>query len=251
MKTGNLIYANVDVTRVAALIAPTIVEVVQEAVPTVRKNNKNQQNKNDQSQDKLQDFSAPAVILTTVPVMADYLLVEKPIEGMIAWNYSIHELMKYTRFAWEVVTGTSGTSVQLVPPKVVKIDAKQGIVYFENPTGEQIEVYKYTRKKNRVHKKNKNKNKEYSPHLGKRYKVLYQLKKDATSWKVPDKWIYPVKIKGKINYRSHFKFGVRKLNGIRSDLSALTVLTANSYEYNDGVKIILENCGGGGKRVIK
>lgn len=127
----------------------------------------------------------------------------------------------------------------VLPPKVLKIDAKQGIVYLENITEEQIEVYKYTRKESGAHN-------SYSPHLGKRYKVLYQLKKGATSWKVPDRWIYPTKEKGRTNYRNYFKFGVRKSDGTRSDLSILTVLTANSYEYHDGIKIILDGKSGRG-----
>ena len=141
----------------------------------------------------------------------------------------------------------SNDSNNLIPPKIIKLDAKAGIVYFENPTEEQIEIYKYTRKNNGIHHHKKGSTEDYSPRLGKRYKVLYQLKKGAISWTVPSQWIFPGSGKHQTNLRSHFKFGVRNTDGIRSDLSVLTVITANSYEYANNIKILLENCGGGGK----
>lgn len=140
----------------------------------------------------------------------------------------------------------SGTdyAALLLPPRVTGIDAKQGIVYFDNPAGHQIEIYKYTRKHKGPHRSG-----SYPPHLGKRYKVLYQLKKGATSWTVPDDWIWPIAHTGNPNNRSHFKFGVRKTNGTRSTLSADTIITAVDAEYaeGNGVKILYYAPGGGGK----
>jgi hypothetical protein len=145
--------------------------------------------------------------------------------------------------------GGSSTTALLLP-KITRIDAKAGIVYLDNPSSLQIEVYKYTRKKNEPHiYANGSRHEhgyEYSPRLGKRYKVLYQLSRGATSWTVPTKWIWPVGHR-KTTFRSYFKFGVRDSDGVRSDLSVLTVITANIYEYADGIKILLENSGGGGK----
>ena len=148
-----------------------------------------------------------------------------------------------------VLANTSGvnTGDQIVPPKITHIDAQLGIVYFDNPMGHQIEVYRYTRKKVGPHVSYSGK--IFPPHVGKRYKVLYQLKKNATSWTVPDKWLIPLRNNGNRDRRNHFMFGVRKPDGTRSELSTLTVITTNHFEYNSGIKILLENCGGGGKRV--
>ena len=118
----------------------------------------------------------------------------------------------------------------LVPPKVSSIDAVKGIVYFENESGLQIEVYKYTRHRKGGHVKGE---KVWSDHLGKRYRVLYQLPYGTTGWTVPDIWIH------QNEKRTHFKFGVRTLEGMRSDVSSITIITAIPFEQEQGIKILI------------
>ena len=164
--------------------------------------------------------------------------------------YNLHAMDEATKLLDLRFSDGSASAITISPPKITRIDAKAGIVYLDNPSGLQIEVYKYTRKKNGSHTyTNGSKHEhgyEYSPRLGKRYKILYQLGAGVTAWTVPTKWIWPAS-HHKTTYRSYFKFGVRDSDGTRSDLSSLTVITANVYEYADGIKILLENSGGGGK----
>jgi len=127
-------------------------------------------------------------------------------------------------------TPEGGTSA-LLPPEVSRIDAANGIVYFSNPTGYQIEVYKYTRHRVGSHEKG---DRTWPDRQGKRYKVLYQLPYGATSWTMPSQWIRSK------NKRSHFKFGVRALDGTRSGLSVQTVITAIPAEASQGIKLLLE-----------
>lgn len=186
----------------------------------------------------------------TYLVNVKWLKVDKKIDGTSGLsNVSITEINN------QVVNVVSGvveeaiiaqSASPFVAPRITKIDAQKGIVYFDNPSNEQVEIYKYTRKRNGKHHSKKN---EYSPRLGKRYKVLYQLKNGAEKWEVPERWIYPANKKGQGNLRNYFKLGVRSPDGKRSDLSVLTVATAVQDEYSKGTRIILENSGGNGKKI--
>lgn len=98
------------------------------------------------------------------------------------------------------------------------INEAAGIVYFKNYniTNYQIEVYKYTRKEigAHIHKHGT----VYSDHIGKRYKVIYQLARGATHWEMPVKFVGERK--------NYFKFGFFDIETkARSPLCALTIST--------------------------
>ena len=100
------------------------------------------------------------------------------------------------------------------------IEESKGIVHFEPyDAALQIEVYKYTAKETgaHVHKNSK----VYSDRIGKRYKVLYQVARGATSWTMPAKYVLHHK-------KNYFKFGLFNIaTKERSALSALTLQTVN------------------------
>lgn len=141
--------------------------------------------------------------------------------------------------------GGSSTTV-LQAPIITRIDAKNGIVYFDNPSGMQVEVYKYTRKQNGPHT-SRPLNGPYSDRLGKRYKPIRQLPNGATSYTVQTRWINGgAMFANRWNKRNYFKLGARNpTTGERSELSSLTIMTAVKREFDLGGKIYLENAGGG------
>ena len=100
------------------------------------------------------------------------------------------------------------------------IEESKGIVHFEPyDAALQIEVYKYTAKETgaHVHKNSK----VYSDRIGKRYKVLYQVARGATSWTMPAKYVLNHK-------KNYFKFGLFNIaTKVRSALSSLTIQTVN------------------------
>ena len=103
--------------------------------------------------------------------------------------------------------------------KISHIDEVTGIVYFKpyDVANYQIEVYKYTKKEigEHIHRHGR----IYTDHIGKRYKVLYQLARSATSWEVPIKFISKTK--------RYFKFGFfNTATKARSPLCPMTVFTA-------------------------
>ena len=114
----------------------------------------------------------------------------------------------------------SGSSALLV--KISHIDEALGIVYFQayDSASYQIEVYKYTRKEKGTHVHKPVWPTTYTDHIGKRYKVLYQLARGAVSWTMPAKWV----LNSRKNY---FKFGFFNIaTKARSPLSPLTISTS-------------------------
>lgn len=114
--------------------------------------------------------------------------------------------------------GAGGGNSLLV--RIDHIDEAAGTVFFKSYDSAtyQIEVYKYTRKElgGHIHKHGH----VYTDHIGKRYKVLYQLAYSAVSWTMPAKYV----LKERSN---HFKFGFFNISTKeRSPLSPLTISTA-------------------------
>lgn len=135
---------------------------------------------------------------------------------------------------------------QIAAPRIQTIDAKNGIVYLDNPSGYQVEVYKYTRRNSGNHVKKDET--VLTPRLGKRFRPFWTLKQGVTQWTVPLEFVYPANIGGRSNSgrRNYFKFGVKTPDRTRSDLSSLTICTATDNEYNsgDGIRILYESAGG-------
>ena len=104
--------------------------------------------------------------------------------------------------------------------KIAYIEESVGIVHFAPyDTDYQIEVYKYTTKETgaHVHKNGK----IYTNRIGKRYKVLYQVARGATSWTMPAKYVLHHK-------KNYLKFGLFNIaTKARSSLSAETIATVN------------------------
>jgi hypothetical protein len=126
--------------------------------------------------------------------------------------------------------GTGGGNSLLV--RIDYINEATGTVFFKtyDSTTYQIEVYKYTRKElgDHIHKHGH----VYTDHIGKRYKVLYQLAHGVVSWTMPAKYI--------LSERSnHFKFGFFNISTKeRSPLSPLTISTA--VNGTGGTKILIQ-----------
>jgi hypothetical protein len=140
--------------------------------------------------------------------------------------------------------GADGT-VALQAPIITSVDTKNGIVYFSNPAGMQVEVYRYVRKKAGAHS-NKAPKGPYTARIGKRYLPYRQLPNGATSFTVQARWI-----KGGLpnlrasNRRNYFKLGSRNPStGDRGDLSIMTITSAVKNETNKGAKIMLFGPGG-------
>jgi len=112
----------------------------------------------------------------------------------------------------------SGTGTDSV--KIAYIEESAGIIHFgPYDTGWQVEVYKYTARETgaHIHKNGK----VYSDRIGKRYKVVYQVARNATSWTMPAKYVLHHK-------KNYFKFGLFNIaTKVRSALSALTIQTVN------------------------
>lgn len=126
-------------------------------------------------------------------------------------------------------TGTTGGS--LLPPVVTGIDGTTGIVYFDNPSGMQVEIWKFVKKKRGSHTARVI---IYDDRKGKRYRPLRQLANGANSWTVEDRWINPIAhpLSPSVNKRNYFKLGVRDPDtGERSVLSSITIATAVNFEY--------------------
>jgi hypothetical protein len=114
--------------------------------------------------------------------------------------------------------------------RISHIDEATGTVYFEpyDTTGQQIEVYKYTRKEigEHVHKHGT----VYPDHIGKRYKVLYQLGRGAMFWAMPAKYV--------VQRKNYFKFGFFNVaTKARSPLCPLTISTTVDH---GNTKILLQ-----------
>jgi hypothetical protein len=154
-----------------------------------------------------------------------------------------------TDAATDIVSDAINDSGLIAPPIITSIDSKLGIVYLENPSGLQIEVYKYTRRQKSDHTR-ADEEYEYTPRKGKRYKPHVMLPYEATTWTMPERWIAPMLANDNSDpdRRHYFKFGVRTLDGVRSNLTTLTVCTAVNKEYDggNGIKILLQGPGGGG-----
>ena len=143
--------------------------------------------------------------------------------------------------------GPSGDSA-LQAPIITRIDSKTGIVHFRNPSGMQVEVYKYTRKRAGTHSHKAPKG-PYANRIGKRYKPIRQLPNGATNYTVQARWI---NAPFNTRRRNYFKLGVRNPStGERSDLSIFTILTANAQDaISFGNKIMLEAPGGRRRNVV-
>jgi len=104
--------------------------------------------------------------------------------------------------------------------KIAYIKESSGIIYFEPyDSSLQIEVYKYTTKSTgeHIHKNGT----IYTNRIGKRYKVLYQIARGASSWTMPVKYVLHEK-------KNYFKFGFFNIaTKVRSPLSSLTIQTVN------------------------
>jgi len=105
--------------------------------------------------------------------------------------------------------------------KISFIDEAKGEVHFEPyDSAWQVEVYKYTTKETGAHI-HKGGTPVYTDHIGKRYKVLYQVARNATSWTMPAKYVLHHK-------KNYFKFGLFNIaTKVRSALSSLTIQTVN------------------------
>lgn len=125
-------------------------------------------------------------------------------------------------------TGTSGSNLQA--PIITGIDSHNGIVYFDNPSGMQVEVWKYVRKTRGVHSGINT----YPNRQGKRFRPYRQLPNGATSYTVQNRWINPIsKVGPKANRRNYFKLAARDpITGDRGPLTAVTISTAVNFEYN-------------------
>ena len=134
-------------------------------------------------------------------------------------------------------TGADGTSGGgLLPPVIAGIEGSTGTVFFENPSGLQIEVWKYTRRRRSTHAAAALPSapaQPYSDRKGKRFKPLRLLANGALSYVVEDRWINPiVKVGAKRDYRNYFRFGVRDpATGDRSPLTSTVVATAVNFEF--------------------
>jgi hypothetical protein len=128
--------------------------------------------------------------------------------------------------------GGVGGSALLV--RVSHIDEAAGTVFFKvyDDARYQIEVYKYTRKEIGSHIHKPVWPVVYTDHVGKRYKVLYQLARSSLSWTMPVRWI-------RNERKNYFKFGFFDIaTKARSPLSPLTVSTAVNGQ--GGTKILLQ-----------
>ena len=128
------------------------------------------------------------------------------------------------------LSSAGGGSSLLV--RIDYINEASGIVFFKSYDSAtyQIEVYKYTRKElgDHIHKHGH----VYTDHIGKRYKVLYQLARSAVFWTMPAKYV----LKERSN---HFKFGFFNIaTKERSPLSPLTISTA--VNGTGGTKILIQ-----------
>ena len=116
--------------------------------------------------------------------------------------------------------------------KIKSIDSAAGIVYFENDTGLQIEVCRFTR-----HNKGPHEGTEiYSDRIGKRYKPWNLIPYGATEWAVPD-----IHRQGKRIYLKFCTFNPETKQ--RSELTKVTVVVASLRDmYNTGnTKIFLDD----------
>jgi len=116
--------------------------------------------------------------------------------------------------------GAGGGNSLLV--RIDHIDEAVGTVFFKSydSTQYQIEVYKYTRKEIGGHVHKPIWPVIYTDHIGKRYKVLYQIARAATSWTMPAKYV-----RNKV--KNYFKFGFFNIaTKERSPLSPLTISTS-------------------------
>lgn len=115
--------------------------------------------------------------------------------------------------------GGSGSSLFV---EIDHINESSGIVYFKSydTSTYQIEVYKYTRKEIGSHVHKPVWPVIYSDHIGKRYKVLYQLARGSVSWTMPAKYVLHER-------KNYFKFGFFNIaTKERSPLSSLTISTS-------------------------
>tara|TARA_R100001244_G_scaffold25113_2_gene25452 strand:+ start:107178 stop:107744 length:567 start_codon:yes stop_codon:yes gene_type:complete len=141
-------------------------------------------------------------------------------------------------------TGADGVSGGgLLPPVIIGINGTTGIVYFDNPAGLQVEIYKFIKKARGVHS---SRGTVYSDRKGKRYRPLRQLANGSTSWTVEDRWINPIsRVGSNTNLRNYFKLGVRDPDtGERSPLTTITIATAVNFEYvaagiRESIRILL------------
>jgi len=117
-------------------------------------------------------------------------------------------------------TGTTGASGTSDIVKIAYIEESGGIIHFEPyDTSLQIEVYKYTTKSRgeHIHKNGT----IYTNRIGKRYHILYQIARGATSWTMPTKYVLHEK-------KNYFKFGFFNIDTkVRTPLSSLTIQTVN------------------------
>lgn len=117
--------------------------------------------------------------------------------------------------------------------KISHINESTGTVYFKpyDSSTYQIEVYKYTRKSIGPHVHKPIWPVIYTDHIGKRYKVLYQIARAATSWTMPSQYVLSTR-------KNYFKFGFFNISTkARSPLSPLTISTTVDGGYS---KIILQ-----------
>lgn len=119
---------------------------------------------------------------------------------------------------WIPIAGGAGQYDTLVPPQIAMLDPATAEIGFKNPSGLQIEVWRYTRHRQGPHVNR-------SAHLGKRYKPFMWLPLGAMFWTLPPVW----RTKSR---RVYLKFGVRAPDGRRSTLGVETVVVHTLAEYD-------------------